>query len=196
MACTYCQEVISRARPRATEVCKCKDAIHLDCLMVKMLAIALKKSTNSYKVYDIENMKCDGCQQPLPQKILLNKKEINLLRIMKDVDATSIVLGQLRRNKSGYSKLIILDPNQSEFSFSLGSDIKNEIYIKSPFISPRHLLIYWKKPTLYIKDQKSRYGTWLKISGKINLLDINGRHIMYKNFLMHFQNIESKSFLR
>lgn len=193
--CRICLQEETEQNPFEPLICKCsaKMPAHIDCL-VKWIKkkCELKKNQDCLLYYDLENLKCEVCQDKYPQFFYLDDKKISFLEFKFDEDKDFISIDVFDKKKNSLKGKFIIFPDLKNRDFSIGRNTKSSIHFDEPSVSRIHSFIKFENNNFFLYDKNSKYGTLKMMKDILNFGDIINEEIVVNNIMLKFHFFTKK----
>ena len=163
--------------------CNCKGSmkyIHLKCLQQSIKSRV--HSTDYSLAFMFKNLSCELCSKQYSSKFYLNGELKDLLEI-KNLPQPYIVLESLSCKEQG----LYIASFCTKSILSLGRSHQSEVLIKDPSVSRNHAKLVYKGQGIYLKDNKSKYGTTILVKRPISLKENSHLEFQSENSTIEFK---------
>ena len=167
---------------------------HISCLLQWIQTKCSKnKKKKRITIYNLKDLKCDICLETYPEKILINNKLENLLKIEPETEDPFLIFDVYNIKGVKITKKIVIKLDWDEdLIFSVGRNDKNDLVFKDISVSREHGIFYWKDNLLYVFDRESKFGTYFLVDKKIELEKCVGKEFVIDKFCVVFHAFNRK----
>lgn len=193
--CRICLGNDSEDNNPIINVCKCHGSvgyIHLNCLKTWLDSKLITKVYAFLIVHSFKDLKCEICNQILPERIVINNEITYLIDLKLPNEDDYIILETLSSEKKDVKFLYIIHmPKRTKLLMGRSQDC--DIRMTDISISRVHSFLENKEGEFYLKDNNSKFGTLLKLQTDMLILPFKKAAIQFEDVLIEL-SIE-KSFL-
>lgn len=186
--CRVCLINLSTNENPIINVCKCQGSvgyIHLDCLKQWLDSKLITKIYAYLIVHSFKDLKCEICNQPLPERIIIKNQITYLIDLKLPKDDDYIVLETLSSEKKDVKFLYIIHMPK-DTKLLMGRSQECDIRMTDISISRIHAYLENKDGEFYIKDNLSKFGTLVKLQTDLILLPYKNISIQFDDVLVDF----------
>ena len=138
--------------------------IHIGCLQKWLKSKVTHKVHKNTKIYKWKSLMCELCKFKYPDRLLVNGSVMDLLPIEKP-ENSYIVFESI----TDQIKCIYVVSFEGKKILRLGRGYENDFRISDISVSRRHASIKIKSSGLFLQDQKSKFGTLVRLKKKVQL---------------------------
>lgn len=171
--CKYClSEQIDEINDPLLPICKCIGSVslvHFLCLKKWVEAKIEIRKSSCIDLFAYKKLSCEICHCEIPRRFVINSnKKIYDLILPEETEEKYILLesNNIEEN-DGYTYLYMI--KFINHTLTIGRSKENHITIKDSSISKLHATFTFDKDKIYLRDEYSCRGTYVKINTKIQI---------------------------
>lgn len=162
--CRICLEPNTNDNP-FIDICKCSKHMptHLECTRKWIEKKGTKQRNPSIIFCNLQEIKCEVCQEEYPISVQFKDKTISLLNFNFNperphvyFDVCCVITGKTK----GFL-IIYFDLNDK--TITIGRTNSNDVCFNDPSISREHAILSMNEKGLKVSDRSSKYGTLVKV---------------------------------
>ena len=138
--------------------------VHIVCLQNWLKSKITCNSHNNTKVYTWKSLMCELCKFQYPNNLLVSGSIVDLLSIEKPANSYIVF-----ENTTDEIKSLYIVSFEGKKILRLGRGYESDFRISDISVSRNHASIKIKGSGLYLEDQKSKFGTLVRLKKKIEL---------------------------
>jgi len=141
--------------------------VHYMCQQRWLESRMIERSSTSFKAYNWKSLDCELCKKALPISFITCGKAFDA-EFAEKMENPSLVMESVDREKSTNKGVMALkfEPGSS---IKLGRGHESDIRISDISVSRVHCTLKQEEGRYYISDEKSKFGTLVKMQEALNL---------------------------
>ena len=194
-SCKYCFEGEQENMKPVRNLCNCtKDSpVHLACFINHMKKKCKFVFNSRVTFYDLRKLYCNICNTKFPNEQLVNNSPTLIVDIKEDVFKPNLILSLLGQDDGLPYAYYVFEFNKGDDQFiKVGSGKETAVTLDDPFLSQVHAKFWWYDGKVYLYDEKSTYGTSIKMPEKFDLSTCFKTDLLIDRFLLRIHVIKKR----
>lgn len=165
MVCRICYERQKTRENPLVSPCRCDGTVkylHLNCLKLWIKSKVTSRQTENSVSYQWKTIECDICKSELPRTISTKTAQVSLFEHDRP-RGPFLVLETYPSDRNSLKSLHVIMMTHGKASICLGRGHDSDVRINDISVSRCHAMIKFERGQFLIEDNKSKFGTLVKI---------------------------------